>query len=68
MNWKEINKKYPKVINKLFDCLGIEEWYNEDEQRIITKWEQFQNDYLTCHEGHPWNDVIYMTFLIHKGF
>ena len=55
MNWKNIKKKYPKSIEKLFDWLEIEEWGSESNPKWGTKWYQFENDFLFVHEGFAWH-------------
>ena len=64
MNWKEINKKYPKAIDKLCD------WKNVDTQKEIndyvknfnpksekTRFERFMHDHfiIPSYEGYGWN-------------
>lgn len=70
MNWKEIKKKYPKAINKLFEWLSIFEYKSRSSllsKEAGTKWFRFEQDYLKPPDGFPWNERNLYDFFDEQG-
>ena len=67
MKWKEIKKKYPKGLDKLFAWLNIEEYDSTISKEVGTKWYQFEHGYLLSHEGFCWNKRNLYDFFDEQG-
>ena len=77
MNWKQIDKKYPKAIDKFFDWMKIDTQEEIDdyaktcsfpkENEIKTRLNRFIEDCLMAYEDYSWNERGLYDFFDEQG-